>query len=179
MLSAQQLSVGVRGGAARTFHTGPDADPNGQYRWAGVGGLFLDLGLGENWHIQNDVHWARKGYQNDTSRLSLDYAVWSPTLSYLFSGFDGETLRGRLLGGLYGGRLLDWQRTNADFNEVFQPWDYGIVWGGGLTFDLYRRYFHHYIHLDLRGYIGARSVYTQGAQVRNVVWQLTVGYAIP
>lgn len=175
----QTLDIGLRAGIARSFLTGRSADPNGMYRWNYQGGLFLDLGLGENWHIQQDFQWARKGYRNDSSRLSLDYAIYSPTVSYLFSGFEGETVRGRLLFGLYGGRLLDWQRSTADYREVFREWDYGAVWGGGLTFLFYANRFKHYLHIDLRGQVGAISVYTEGAQVRNVVWQLTLGYSVP
>ncbi|MGF1532804.1 MAG: hypothetical protein ACFCUI_03825 [Bernardetiaceae bacterium] len=176
---SQRLSLGARMGPARAFLVGASADPNGSYRWAYQGGLFADIALSDNWHLQNDFQWARKGYQNDTTRLSMDYAVWSPTLSYLFSGFEGEALRGRLLGGLYAGQLLDWRRSVADYREVFYDQDYGFVWGGGLTWHWMAYRQSHYFHLDLRGHIGLRRIYPQGAQVRLIVWQLTLGYALP
>ncbi len=175
-LSAQTIDLGVRMGLARTFLTGSPVDPNAEFRWAYQGGLFLDLGLGENWHFQNDFQWARKGNENDTTTLSVDYMIWQPTASYLFSGFDYESVRGRLTVGAYGARFLSSQRTLTDYGERFKDWDFGVVWGGGIVIDPFRIPETHLFHLDVRAQVGLASVYQDDLRTRNLSWQFLFGY---
>ncbi|WP_439585272.1 porin family protein [Dyadobacter bucti] len=119
---------------------------------------------------------------NKTAETNLNY-IQAPLLATFFFGRFGDKLRPKIFLGpslnfLVGARDKNGNNINGDANNrVYNPFDLGLTFGGGLNYRLQRKI---WLNLDVRYGLGLLDITRANNQnIKNNNWGFNAGLSFP
>lgn len=168
-------SFGVKGGLNLANYTGSDTGAANDMKFGFIGGLFIEFPLISMLSLQSEALLSLKGTKVELLGITFrDHLLYIDVPVVIKASFPVPPSKIGVFGGGYFGYLIlargTWDGFSIDIKDVYEPIDYGIVFGGSIDFQQ--------ITVDGRYALGLAKIFGSGYDAINSVISIMVGYRI-